>query len=86
MTFADGGLASGSLRDAVLQLNADSGSADDTIQLLARDPCEISVAEVTRLYLRDDKDQEKMRRALQIKALPEGWRNYFAEQVEQPER
>jgi hypothetical protein len=34
-TFADGGLGSGSLRDAVLQLNADSGSADDTIQLLA---------------------------------------------------
>jgi hypothetical protein len=34
-TFADGGLGSGSLRDAVLQLNADGGSADDTIQLLA---------------------------------------------------
>jgi hypothetical protein len=34
-TFADGGLGSGSLRDAVLQLNADSGSGDDTIQLLA---------------------------------------------------
>jgi hypothetical protein len=34
-TFADGGLGSGSLRDAVLQFNADGGSADDTIQLLA---------------------------------------------------
>src|SRR5262245_31743045 len=34
-TFADGGLGSGSLRDAVLQFNADSGSADDTIQLQA---------------------------------------------------
>jgi len=34
-TFADGGLGSGSLRDAVLQFNADSGSDDDTIQLLA---------------------------------------------------
>ena len=33
-TFADGGLGSGSLRDAVLQLNADTGTADDTIQLL----------------------------------------------------
>src|SRR5262249_29253728 len=32
-TFADGGLGSGSLRDAVLQFNADSGSDDDTIQL-----------------------------------------------------
>src|SRR5216684_3663837 len=34
-TFADGVLDSGSLRDAVLQFNADAGSDDDTIQLLA---------------------------------------------------
>jgi hypothetical protein len=33
-TFADGGLGSGSLRDAVLQFNADTGTADDVIQLL----------------------------------------------------
>jgi hypothetical protein len=33
--FADGGLGSGSLRDAVLQFNADGGSGDDTIQLQA---------------------------------------------------
>jgi hypothetical protein len=34
-TFADGGLGSGSLRDAVLQFNADTGTDDDTIQLQA---------------------------------------------------
>ena len=34
-TFADGVLGSGSLRDAVLQFNADAGSGDDTIQLQA---------------------------------------------------
>jgi hypothetical protein len=34
-TFADGGLGSGSLRDAVLQFNADTGTADDIIQLQA---------------------------------------------------
>jgi hypothetical protein len=34
-TFADRGPGSGSLRDAVLQVNADSGTEDDTIQLLA---------------------------------------------------
>jgi hypothetical protein len=34
-TFADGGLGSGSLRDAVLQFNADTGTQDDTIQLQA---------------------------------------------------
>ena len=31
-TFADGGLGSGSLRDAVLQFNADSGTEEDTIE------------------------------------------------------
>jgi hypothetical protein len=34
-TFLDGGLGSGSLRDAVLQFNADSGTNDDIIQLEA---------------------------------------------------
>jgi hypothetical protein len=34
-TFDDGGLGSGSLRDAVLQFNVDAGSGDDTIQLLS---------------------------------------------------
>jgi hypothetical protein len=34
-TFLDGGLGSGSLRDAVLQFNADTGTADDIIQLQA---------------------------------------------------
>src|SRR6516165_3136041 len=34
-TFADGVLGSGSLRDAVLQFNADAGSGDDIIQLLS---------------------------------------------------
>jgi hypothetical protein len=34
-TFADGVLGSGSLRDAVLQFNADAGSNDDTILLQA---------------------------------------------------
>jgi hypothetical protein len=35
MTFADGVLGSGSLRDAVLQFNADTRTDDDTIQLAA---------------------------------------------------
>src|SRR5713101_2441243 len=34
-TFADGVLGSGSLRDAILQTNADAGSEDDIINLLA---------------------------------------------------
>jgi MOSC domain-containing protein YiiM len=60
--------------------------AGDTIQLLGRDAHAITVADITRLYLRDDEDLEKMRRALHIEALPDGWRTYFREQVERPEK
>jgi MOSC domain-containing protein YiiM len=60
--------------------------AGDAIQLLGRDAHQITVADVTGLYLRDDEDLAKMRRALQVESLPEGWRTYFAQQVEQTEK
>jgi len=60
-------------------------AAGDAIQLLSRDPHQITVADVTRLYMRDDKSLEKMRRALQSEALPEGWRTYFTQQLEEAE-
>jgi MOSC domain-containing protein YiiM len=60
--------------------------AGDAIQLLSPDAHQITVADIARLYLRDTRDVEKMRRALQVEALPEGWRNYFAEQLEQGEK
>jgi MOSC domain-containing protein YiiM len=60
--------------------------AGDAIQLLSRDPHQVTVTDITRLYLRDERDLETMRRALQNEALPEGWRAYFAQQVEQPEK
>jgi len=68
-----------------VRIEGDVG-AGDAIQPLGRDAHQITVADVTRLYLRDDEDLEKMRRALQVEALPEGWRNYFAQQIEQPEK
>lgn len=57
----------------------------DAIQLLGRDPQQITVADFTRLYLRDDEDLQKMRRALQSAALPESWRTYFTQQLEETE-
>ena len=35
-----------------------------------------------RLYVDDEKDIETMRRAVRIKALPEGWRDHFRRQIE----
>ncbi len=53
----------------------------DTIQVLARDPQGITVGDVTRLYVRDKRNVEKLRRVLQVAALPEGWRSQFEEQL-----
>jgi MOSC domain-containing protein YiiM len=60
--------------------------AGDAIELIGRDGLEVTVADITRLYLRNEGDIEKMRRAMQVEALPEGWRSYFAQQMEQAEQ
>jgi hypothetical protein len=36
---------------------------------------------VTRLYVRDKRNVEKLRRAIRVAALPEGWRSQFEEQL-----
>jgi MOSC domain-containing protein YiiM len=57
--------------------------AGDSIEFVGRDAHLVTVVDITRLYLRADKDLEKLRRAVQIEALPQDWRHYFAEQMEQ---
>jgi MOSC domain-containing protein YiiM len=58
----------------------------DAFELLSRDPHQVTVADITRLYLMDKEDQESMRRAMAIEAFPESWRSYFAQQIEQTEK
>ena len=56
--------------------------AGDSIELLARDQHDVTVADITRLYARDRDDAEMMRRAIEVKALPDSWRDYFRERLE----
>ncbi len=56
--------------------------AGDSIELLARDEHNVTVADITRLYARDRDDAEMMRRAIEVKALPDSWRDYFRERLE----
>ncbi|HWT00718.1 MAG TPA: MOSC domain-containing protein [Pyrinomonadaceae bacterium] len=56
--------------------------AGDSIELLARDEHNVTVADITRLYARDRDDVETMRRAVEVEALPDGWRDYFRERLE----
>lgn len=53
----------------------------DTLELVSRDTNNITVADITQLYVREQNNPELLHRAVQLKALPESWRDYFQEQI-----
>jgi MOSC domain-containing protein YiiM len=53
----------------------------DAIEVVAREAKSLTVADITRLYAFERDDREMLQRAVQLKALPESWRSYFAEQL-----
>lgn len=60
--------------------------AGDEIKVISRDPNAVPVTEITRLYIAKrygDDELAWVRRALQVAALPESWKEYFRERLEQ---
>jgi MOSC domain-containing protein YiiM len=55
--------------------------AGDPIVELQRDPQGLRVTELARLYARDRDDVVSMRRAVELDALPDSWRDYFRKQL-----
>ncbi len=53
----------------------------DTLELVSRDEHNITVANITQLYVREQDNPELLHRAAQLEALPESWRDYFQEQI-----
>lgn len=51
--------------------------AGDPVERLGSDEPALSVAEIALLYNAEKPDQDILRRASQIAALPQGWRNHF---------
>ncbi|MEH1901629.1 MAG: MOSC domain-containing protein [Nostoc sp.] len=51
--------------------------AGDTLELVSRDDNNITVADITQLYLRERDNPELLHRVAQLEALPESWRDYF---------
>lgn len=49
----------------------------DTIELLSQDENHVTVADITRLYVRETADSDLLHRAIQVQALPTGWRDYL---------
>ena len=56
--------------------------AGNGIHFLSRDDGRVSVADITRLYAFERNDLAGMRRAAEVKALPDGWRDYFRERLQ----
>ncbi|MDZ8228154.1 MOSC domain-containing protein [Nostoc sp. ChiVER01] len=55
----------------------------DTLELMSRDTNNITVTDITKLYVREQNNPELLHRAAQLQALPESWRDYFQEQIRQ---
>ncbi|HYO90083.1 MAG TPA: MOSC domain-containing protein [Pyrinomonadaceae bacterium] len=55
--------------------------AGDRLELIEREGHAVKVSDITRIYAKDKGDFETMRRALEVAALPEAWREFFREMV-----
>ena len=51
--------------------------AGDTLELVSRDDNNITVSDITQLYVREQDNPELLHRAAQLEALPQSWRDYF---------
>jgi MOSC domain-containing protein YiiM len=60
-------------------------TAGDTVASIARDELAISVAEIVGLYSADAANQDLLRKASELPALPEGWRDYFRKRLWEPD-
>jgi MOSC domain-containing protein YiiM len=52
-------------------------AAGDAIKRVSRDPHGVTVADITGLYASKNRNLELLHRALNVEALPEGWRTHF---------
>ena len=57
----------------------------DPLELVAAQDDRVSVADITRIFTADAADQELLRRASELPALPEGWRDHFRARLWEPD-
>ena len=61
------------------------GAGDPIIQI-KKDTNWVGISDIVRLYTSDREDIGMMRRAVKVEALPEGWKDYFYEQIRRVEK
>lgn len=59
--------------------------AGDSLDLVAEDNGQVTVADVVGLYAADAGNQDLLRRASELSSLPESWREYFRERLWKPD-
>ncbi len=67
-------------------INEGDVGAGDEMRVISRDPNGVPVSEITRLYAEkrySDADVACVQRALRVAALPESWKEYFRQRLEQ---
>jgi MOSC domain-containing protein YiiM len=55
----------------------------DAIEIVQRDAAEVTVADINRLYVFQKQNRALLERALQLAALPAGWRRHFTQRLEE---
>jgi len=65
---------------SVLQ-EGEVGAGDD-IELIERDKQAVRISDITRLFARDKRNTQLLRRAIDLEALAESWRQHFRQQLE----
>jgi MOSC domain-containing protein YiiM len=56
-------------------------AAGDPIEPIERERDSLTIVELVELYTATSPDQEKLRRAVQLAALPAGWRQHFLRRI-----
>ena len=54
---------------------------EDKIELIKSDENKVAIRDIVRLQTYGSRDTEMMNRAIKVKDLPDGWRNYFMEKL-----
>ena len=54
---------------------------DGFVEIVARDPARISIAEITGVYVSDRDDLATIARLARLDALPVDWQRYFAQRL-----
>src|SRR5256885_11750286 len=68
---------SGRIGFHLADLQEEDVAAGDSLEFIARDTHGITVADIANLFMADATNQDLLRRASDLPALPEGWRGYF---------